>query len=67
MNRQPPNDAAVLRSPLGEPSAAAKRFLVEPDPYPADKYVAPSPELLAAAALAHERRQAELLREGGAS
>lgn len=48
--RQVPHDRAVLRSPLGEPSAAAKRFLIETDPYPADAYVQPDEATEAACA-----------------
>lgn len=50
----------VARSPLGEPSEAAKRFLEQPDRYEA--YVEPSPSIAKAGALADAQRVAREFR-----
>lgn len=57
--RYPPHDRAELRSPLGPPSAAAARFLVERDPYPAEAYIAPDEATAAACARVRAQHQGE--------
>lgn len=52
----------VARSPLGEPSEAAKRFLEQPDRY--DNYVEPDPAIAKAGALAEAQREARTFRGG---
>lgn len=56
IRRYPPHDRAVLRSPLGVPSAAAMRFL-EPA-YPAEAFIQPDESLAKYGALIEAQRQA---------